>query len=156
MADAPLADATTLLDAARAWRDDDPDEGTRAELDAVIAGAAAGEADALADLADRFAGTLQFGTAGLRGAVGAGPMRMNRSVVRRAAAGLARWLLESDPANAGRGVAIGFDARHGSLAFAHDTAQVFAAVGIRALLLPGPLPTPVTAFACVTWAPPAP
>ncbi len=77
-----------LLAAARAWRDDDPDATTRHELDSLIGGVEAGSDRARDDLADRFSGMLEFGTAGLRGALGAGPNRMNRSVVIRAAAGL--------------------------------------------------------------------
>ena len=75
-----------LLERARAWAAEDPDDATRTELEQIIADVAGG-ADS-ADLADRFAGSLEFGTAGLRGAVGAGPNRMNRVVVIRAAAGL--------------------------------------------------------------------
>ena len=142
-----MSDLVSTIAAARAWIDDDPDPATRAELAAVVDAAGAGDAAAVADLADRFAQTLQFGTAGLRGRVGAGPNRMNRAVVRRAAAGLGRWLLDEDPSSAERGVVVGFDARHGSIDFAHDTVGVLAAMGVRAHLLPGPLPTPVTAFA---------
>src|SRR4029079_1571483 len=94
-----------LLDEVRAWQAVDPDPQTRAELDGLIA---AGDTDALAE---RFGGRLQFGTAGLRAALGAGPMRMNRVVVRRAAWGLVRYLLETDPAATERGLVIGFDAR---------------------------------------------
>jgi phosphomannomutase len=133
-----------LIARARAWLDDDPDPGTRAELGAVIDAARAGDAAAASDLADRFAGNLEFGTAGLRGIVGAGPNRMNRAVVIRAAAGLCAYLREraSEPL-----VVIGFDARRGSDIFARDTAAVVAAGGGCALLLPRPLPTPVLAFA---------
>ncbi|HLV57081.1 MAG TPA: phospho-sugar mutase [Actinotalea caeni] len=134
-----------LLARAHAWADDDPDDATAAELRALAERATAGDADALADLADRFAGTLQFGTAGLRGALGAGPMRMNRAVVIRAAAGLSSFLRErlgGPPV-----VVIGYDARHGSHRFAQDTADVVAAAGGRALLLPQAWPTPVLAFA---------
>jgi phosphomannomutase len=133
-----------LLERVTSWRDDDPDEMTRAELDAVLAAATSGDAEAGADLADRFAGLLEFGTAGLRGAMGAGPNRMNRSVVIRAAAGLTAYLKESSPQPL---VVIGFDARHNSNVFAADTAAVVVAAGGRAMVMPRPLPTPVLAFA---------
>ena len=111
---------------------------------------AAGRAEAVgavAELADRFAAELDFGTAGLRGALGGGPNRMNLAVVIRAAAGIVAWLGDTEPAAAERGVAVCFDARHRSRDFAEATAAVCAAAGIRAHLLPGPLPTPVLAFA---------
>ena len=133
-----------LLERAISWRDDDPDEATRAELDAVLEAARWGDAEAGADLADRFVGMLEFGTAGLRGALGAGPNRMNRSVVIRAAAGLTAYLKETSPQPL---VVIGLDARHNSDVFAADTAAVVVAAGGRAMLLPRPLPTPVLAFA---------
>jgi len=133
-----------LLERAISWRDDDPDEATRAELDAVLEAAQWGDAEAGADLADRFVGMLEFGTAGLRGALGAGPNRMNRSVVIRAAAGLTAYLKETSPQPL---VVIGLDARHNSDVFAEDTAAVVVAAGGRAMLLPRPLPTPVLAFA---------
>ncbi|MCB0976077.1 MAG: phospho-sugar mutase [Acidimicrobiales bacterium] len=136
-----------LVGRARDWIADDPDPETRAELDSIVEAALAGDAEASADLADRFAGTLTFGTAGLRGELGPGPNRMNLAVVIRAAAGIARWIRESDPEDGpSRGVAVCFDARRGSRAFAEATAEVLAAAGIRALVLPGPLPTPVLAF----------
>jgi phosphomannomutase len=141
---AELVASPDLLERAASWRDDDPDAVTRAELDTVLAAAASGDAEAGADLADRFAGMLEFGTAGLRGAMGAGPNRMNRSVVIRAAAGLTAYLMESSPKPL---VVIGFDARHNSDVFAADTAAVFVAAGGRAMVLPRPLPTPVLAFA---------
>jgi phosphomannomutase len=134
---------TDLLEIARTWLAEDPDEETRAELSALI-DAAETSPEAHADLADRFAGTLQFGTAGLRGALGAGPNRMNRVVVLRAAAGLAAYLKAS---GASGPVVIGYDARHNSDVFARDTAQVMTGAGIDALLLPRSLPTPVLAFA---------
>ncbi|CAA9381901.1 MAG: Phosphomannomutase [uncultured Nocardioidaceae bacterium] len=138
---------TELLARARAWAAEDPDDRTRAELEELIAAAEGDpEGAAATDLAERFSGTLEFGTAGLRGALGAGPMRMNRVVVTRAAAGLAAYLLENG-ATAGDSVVIGYDARHNSDAFARDTAEVMTGVGLRALVLPRPLPTPLLAFA---------
>ena len=106
---------------------------------------------AAAELADRFAGRLQFGTAGLRAAVGAGSMRMNRLVVRQAAAGLGGWLLDGEetgaiPDAARRGVVIAYDARRKSDLFALDTARVLAAMGIRAMLHQGVQPTPVLSW----------
>ncbi|WP_210650369.1 phospho-sugar mutase [Nocardioides sp. SYSU D00065] len=131
-----------LIEQARAWAAADPDDRTRAELEAVVAAAGRGEPT---DLADRFAGTLQFGTAGLRGALGAGPNRMNRVVVTRAAAGLAAYL--TDTGHAGGSVVIGFDARHDSDVFARDTAEIMTGAGFKALVMPRTLPTPLLAFA---------
>ena len=123
--------------AARTWLAEDPDADTRAELAEVL------DSRDAAGLADRFGARLQFGTAGLRGALGAGPNRMNRAVVIRAAAGLAAYLLETG----GTSVVIGYDARHKSDVFAWDTAAVMAGFGLTASVLPRPLPTPVLAFA---------
>ncbi|MFF8591216.1 phospho-sugar mutase [Streptomyces sp. NPDC015220] len=128
-----------LIARAKAWLAEDPDQETREELSALI------DAGDVEELADRFAGTLQFGTAGLRGELGAGPMRMNRSVVIRAAAGLAAYLRKQGHADGL--VVIGYDARHKSADFARDTAAVMTGAGLRAAVLPRPLPTPVLAFA---------
>jgi phosphomannomutase len=128
-----------LTEQVQRWIDDDVDPAAADELRALVAAGAEDE------LADRFAGTLTFGTAGLRGPVRAGPNGMNRSVVRRAAAGLAAWLTEHG--GTGGPIVVGYDARHGSTAFARDSAAVFAAAGFDAALLPRPLPTPVLAFA---------
>ncbi|MER6011207.1 phospho-sugar mutase [Streptomyces bluensis] len=140
-----------LIARAQAWLTEDPDADTREELAKLI------DAKDTAELAARFSGTLQFGTAGLRGELGAGPMRMNRSVVLRAAAGLAAYLKNKGrPESAGQAqgddgapalVVIGYDARHKSADFARDTAAVMTGAGLRAALLPRPLPTPVLAFA---------
>jgi len=133
---------TDLIERARAWADEDPDPQTRAELLDLIERAA--DPVVLADLEDRFRGTLEFGTAGLRGALGAGPNRMNRVVVTRAAAGLAAYLRDTGATGP---VVIGFDARHNSDVFARDTAEVMTGAGIEALVMPRPLPTPLLAFA---------
>jgi phosphomannomutase len=133
-----------LTEAAQAWVDDDPDHETRLELGDVLVRAKGGDDAAVADLADRFAGMLEFGTAGLRGALGAGPNRMNRAVVIRAAAGLTAYLKERD---AEPFVVIGYDARRNSDVFARDTAAVVVGAGGRAAVLPHTLPTPVLAFA---------
>ncbi len=132
--------------AARAWRDQDPDEVTRAELDRLIAAAEAGDPAAAADLEDRFSGRLEFGTAGLRGRLGAGPTRMNRVLVAQAAAGLAAYLLEKADGSTPT-VVVGYDGRRNSDVFARDSAELFAGAGLRAILLPRLLPTPVLAFA---------
>jgi phosphomannomutase len=136
--------AQELIDAAQDWVDDDPDHETRVELGQVLARAKEGDAAAVADLEDRFSGMLEFGTAGLRGALGAGPNRMNRSVVIRAAAGLAAYLRQTtrEPF-----VVVGYDARTNSDVFARDTAAVTVGSGGHAAVLPHPLPTPVLAFA---------
>ncbi|MET4099367.1 phosphomannomutase [Agrococcus sp. UYP10] len=136
--------APDVLDAARAWAADDPDPETRAELEAAIAAAEAGDELAVAAVTDAFRGRLQFGTAGLRGAIGAGPNRMNRVVVQQASAGLAAFLVGREPHPS---IVIGWDGRRGSEEFARDAAEVFAGAGVRAILLPRLLPTPVTAFA---------
>ena len=132
-----------LLDTARAWLAEDPDPVTAAELSALIERAEAGDTDAADELADAFDGTLQFGTAGLRGRLGPGSNRMNRIVVARAAAGLAAYLV----AIGGTSVVIGYDARRNSDVFARDTARIMSGTGITAMVLPSALPTPVLAFA---------
>ncbi|CAM5232663.1 Phosphomannomutase OS=Streptomyces glaucescens OX=1907 GN=SGLAU_21180 PE=3 SV=1 [Streptomyces glaucescens] len=119
-----------LLARAQAWLTEDPDPETRDELAGLI------DAHDVQELTARFGGTLQFGTAGLRGELGAGPMRMNRSVVIRAAAGLAAYLNKNGHTNGL--VVIGYDARHKSEDFARDTAAVMTGAGLRAALLPPP------------------
>ncbi len=153
-----------LIDRAETWLADDPDAATRAELADLIrrarTGSATDSSTAAADLADRFAGPLEFGTAGLRGALGAGPNRMNRAVVIRATAGLTAYLTaghlaaadpaapaDRPPSGGSPRVVIGYDARHRSEDFARDVAAVVVGAGGQALLLPRPLPTPVLAFA---------
>lgn len=141
---------SALIARARDWVADDPDPHTRHELSTLIDAVEAEGSEAgvaWVDLSDRFASVLEFGTAGLRGALGAGPNRMNLAVVIRTAAGLAAWLRsQDDPTVSRRGVVVGYDARHRSLDFALATAEVLASAGIRVHLLPEPLPTPVLAF----------
>lgn len=133
----------TLRVKVRAWLAEDPDPDTAAELSALLSRAENGDGTAAAELADAFDGTLQFGTAGLRGRLGPGSNRMNRVVVSRAAAGLAAYL----KANGGASVVVGYDARRNSDVFARDTARIMAGAGITAMVLPKALPTPVVAFA---------
>jgi phosphomannomutase len=153
-----------LRERVEAWIADDPDAGDRAELRGLADRAFGGsDAAALAELRDRFAGRLEFGTAGLRGVVAAGPNRMNRAVVRAATAAVAGWLLDPGPdgahggesaaagaggsAGAGVSVVIGCDARHRSAEFAAEAAGVLAGAGIAVHVLPLPGPTPLLAFA---------
>ncbi|MGY1552268.1 phospho-sugar mutase [Microbacterium sp. A588] len=137
---------TERLSQARAWLRQDPDAETRDELAGIITRAAAGDVTAVADLDDRFGTRLAFGTAGLRGALGAGSNRMNRVLIAQAASGFASYLLTraggSTPA-----VVIGYDGRRNSRRFALDSAELFAGAGLRTILLPRLLPTPVLAFA---------
>ena len=128
----------------KAWAAADPDSSDRAELLALLRD---GSAASAAELADRFAARLQFGTAGLRGVVAAGPNRMNRAVVRGATAAVAGWLREQVPGAAEAGVVVGSDARHRSGQFADEAARVLAGAGIRVHMLPGRRPTPLLAFA---------
>jgi phosphomannomutase len=128
---------------AKAWAEYDPDPNTRAEVAELLA-----SPDPLAtDLADRFTGSLEFGTAGLRGVIGAGPNRMNRAVVMRTTWGLARYLAETVEGAPKRGVVIGFDGRRMSREFAEDAACVLAATGISVRLFSELAPTPLLAFA---------
>ncbi len=121
---------------AEAWRDVDPDAETRADTEALLAG----DPDVLAE---RFGHHLEFGTAGLRGELGAGPNRMNRVLVRLVAAAIAEEIADAGDPH----VVIGYDARHGSHTFAVDTARVLLAHGVRCTTLPRALPTPVLSYA---------
>ncbi|MGH7439397.1 MAG: phospho-sugar mutase [Polyangiaceae bacterium] len=135
-------DSAELRAEAKRWIEGDPDPVTRAELQELLARPAAA-----ADLADRFAGELEFGTAGLRGVLGAGPNRMNRAVVARATWGLAQEILATVPDAPSRPVIVGGDARRMSRELSEDTATILAAAGLQVLLFRKPVPTPLVGFA---------
>ena len=132
----------TLKDKVERWISRDPDANTRAELEALLA------ADDHAELEERFADDrLRFGTAGIRGKLGGGPMRMNRAIVIETTDGLARYLLQAQSDVKARGVVIGYDGRRMSDQFATDAARVLAGYEIPVHLFAGRVPTPVLAFA---------
>ncbi|GAA2530414.1 phospho-sugar mutase [Microbacterium mitrae] len=139
-------DLTTALRRATAWLAQDPDDQTHRELDELINRAMDGNPAAQAEIIDRFDSRLAFGTAGLRGELGAGSARMNRVLVAQAAAGFAAYLREKNPDHTPT-VVIGYDGRRNSDVFAKDSAELFAGAGLKAVLLPRLLPTPVLAFA---------
>ncbi len=130
---------------AREWIAHDPDACDRAELHSLLQAAEAGDSVAAEEMDDRMSGLLVFGTAGLRGAIGAGPHRMNTAVVSIATAGLCSVVREK--AGDEFSVVVGYDARHRSREFARTVAGVVTAAGGRALLLPHRTPTPMLAFA---------
>ena len=131
----------SVIDIARAWVTQDPDPETRHELQALI-----DDGDVSA-LEERFAGTLQFGTAGLRGLLGAGPTRMNRVTVARVTAGLCAWLKQEVPDVVTRGICVGRDARINSDVFERDVIEVATGAGIPVWSFNDVVPTPVLAFA---------
>ncbi|MBD5787063.1 phospho-sugar mutase [Cellulosimicrobium terreum] len=156
-ADDPSFDPGTghaaFLERVAAWVEADVDAHDQADLRALLDAADSPDARqhdvraaALAELRDRFSGPLEFGTAGLRGRMGAGPHRMNRAVVIAAAAGLGAFLTDTLGASTRPRVVIGFDARRRSRDFARDSAAVLTAAGLDVSVLPAPLPTPVLAF----------
>jgi phosphomannomutase len=144
------ADLARLLSDARTWASQDPDPATAAALAELVRLAGDGTAAARQELADSFSGTLQFGTAGLRAALGPGPNRMNRVVVRRAAAGFTAFLTDAvaqaAPGTRPRAV-VGYDARYNSDIFAEETAAILTAAGVETFLMPAALPTPLLAYA---------
>ena len=133
-----MSSLETLIARARSWQSQDPDAETKAELEALIL---AGDEQGLAD---RFSQRLSFGTAGLRGELGAGPNRMNRVLVAQAAVGIARYLKANfdDPS-----CVIGFDARKNSDVFAKDSAEILVGLGVRAYIYDSLVATPMVAFA---------
>lgn len=134
-----------ILSTVRKWIGHDPDPADREELEGLVRAAESDDSDARMELERRFDGQLTFGTAGLRGQMGAGPQRMNTAVVTTATAGLCTVLATDLPE--GFHVVIGFDARHRSNSFAETAAAVVVAAGGRASLMPRELPTPMLAFA---------
>lgn len=131
----------TLRNQAEQWLSHDPDAETRAELEGLLA------ANDEAEIRDRFRAPLDFGTAGLRGVLGAGPNRMNRVVVLQTTWGLAEYLKASVAGSRERGVIVGYDGRKNSRLFAEDAAGVLAAAGFVVHLFPSLGPTPLLAFA---------
>jgi phosphomannomutase len=132
---------TELRDRVYAWVADDPDRDTAQEALELVA-----REDA-AQLADRFDAKLEFGTAGLRGLLGAGPNRMNRAVVRRTTAGLCAYLMKHVPHAPAKGLVIGRDGRRGSDEFAREAARVAMGMGFVVHSFEGLCPTPLCAFA---------
>ena len=124
-----------VLSSAKSWLAQDPDPVTRAELQELI------DSENIPELNDRFGSRLEFGTAGLRGELGAGPNRMNRVLVSQAAAGIGKYL------GLGKSVVIGFDARINSDIFAKDSAEILAGMGLTVFLLDEVCPTPLISFA---------
>lgn len=118
------------------WIAEDPDPKTREELQELLAKSNE------AELRSRFSGFLEFGTAGLRGPLGAGPSRMNRAVVTKTAGGIASYMKQRGM----NSVVIGRDARYGSEDFTRDTAEIMQGAGFKVYVLPRPLPTPVLAY----------
>ena len=127
------------LEIANKWLLNDPDETTKAETEKLIS-------DGDIELIQRFTNSLVFGTAGIRGVRGAGPMRMNRVMVRIVATAIAQELLSDNQGDEPPLVVVGYDARHKSQIFAQDSVRVLAAYGVRSLILPRPTPTPVLAY----------
>ncbi|WP_370545262.1 phospho-sugar mutase [Herbiconiux sp. VKM Ac-1786] len=142
-----LNEVERLVEQAVSWLNQDPDPETHHELHMLLRRVGANDTDAVADLRSRFGSRLAFGTAGLRGEIAAGPNRMNRVLVGQAAAGLAAFLLERAHPGTTPSVVIGYDGRTKSQVFAQDTAEIMAGAGVRAVLLPRLLPTPLVAFA---------
>lgn len=133
-----------LIQRVSVWIEQDPDEQTRAEL-TQLRDAAETDSASLVELENAFLAPLEFGTAGLRGKLGAGPNRMNRVVVQQAAAGLAQYLINNG--HTGEAIVIGYDARFNSEIFARDTAEIFSAAGFTSYIFDHVVPTPVLAFA---------
>lgn len=135
---------TEYLEQAQRWLEQEPDATTRAELAELL------EKGDQETLQDCFYASLQFGTAGLRGLLGPGPNRMNRTVVIRATAGLCAWLKLQVPDAETRGICIGYDGRRLSDTFARDAAEVALGAGFRVYAYDRVVPTPVLAHAVLS------
>ena len=129
-----------MIEQVTTWLERDPDPRTREELQYLI------DEKMVDELADRFKSRLEFGTAGLRGMVGSGPNRMNRLVIQETATGLGHYLVKKVDNATKRGVVIGYDGRLDSKQFAHDTASVLTALGIKVYLTHAIAATPIVAF----------
>ncbi len=136
-----MTDSMPFFEDATRWAAEDPDPATRSEVETLL------QARDAAAIRDRFRDRLRFGTAGIRGPLGAGPARMNRALVRRVTGGFAAYLLETVPDVRQRGIVVGRDARHGSAAFAEETRAVLNGAGIPVHWFPDPVPTPLCAYA---------
>jgi len=131
-----------LLDLTRAWISADPEAATRNALAAMVERAE--RSGDTTELEEHMGRRLEFGTAGLRGAMGPGSNRLNRLVVRQTAAGLADAIRShGDPV---AGVLVGHDARHHSAEFARDIVSVLEGAGVACTLVDGPNPTPLIAW----------
>jgi phosphomannomutase len=126
-----------LIAEVKSWIAEDPDPKTRSQLQEWLD---QGKSD---EIAGCFQGFLEFGTAGLRGALGPGPSRMNRAVVSKTAYGLGSFMKKRGLGS----IVIGRDARYGSEDFTTDTAEIMSGFGFTVYVLPRPLPTPVLAYA---------
>lgn len=135
-----------LIYRAREWVAGDPDPLTRRELNELI------EAGAITELRERFQAELDFGTAGLRGEVGAGPARMNRAVVMRAVKALADHLRARQVDARALPVVVGYDARPSSRSFAEAAAGVLLAAGFSVRWFEQPVPTPLVCYAARVYA----
>ena len=134
-----------LIDQVNDWLSQDPDLVTKKELVQLLEAAKNNEPNAIVELTDAFRAPLEFGTAGLRGALGPGPNRMNRVTVLQAIGGLVEYLKREG--FAGKKVVIGYDARYNSDIFALDSAQVLAGNEFIPVLFDHVVPTPVLAYA---------
>ncbi len=132
-------DLDEALEIANKWLINDPDQTTKVETEKLIS-------DGDIQLIQRFTNCLVFGTAGMRGVRGAGPMRMNRVMVRVVATAIAQELLSDNERDEPPLVVVGYDARHKSQIFAQDTVRVLATHGVSSLIFPRPAPTPVLAY----------